>query len=79
MKYKPGSSNIADYISRHPLKSTNADKVPALETEEYINRIIVDAVPKSLTIEEISEGYKSDSMLLKIMDEMKNKQQLTIT
>ena len=60
-------------MSRHPLKSTDADMVAALETEEYINRIIVDAVPKSLTIEEISEGYKSDIMFLKVMDELRNK------
>lgn len=62
--YRPGSSNIADYLSRHPLSSQ-----PARErniAEQYVNYLIDNAIPKAMTLEEIDNACKTDTALQKL-------------
>ena len=44
--YKPGSDNPADYLSRHPTRtSLKQQKL----TEEYVNYLTRNSVPKAIT------------------------------
>jgi hypothetical protein len=40
--YKPGATNPADYLSRHPIQSNNKQQ---LLTEEYVNFIASNSIP----------------------------------
>jgi len=56
--YKAGASNPADYMSRHPTKSS----VSAQEkiTEEYVHFLTVNAVPKAMSMEEVIKASTDD-------------------
>ena len=62
VQYKAGSDNPADYLSRHPVPNSNPSHI-AEETEEFINFVTKHAVPKAMTIDEISEATKADRTL----------------
>jgi len=59
--YKSGANNPADYLSRHPinLQSRKQEKM----TEEYINFIADNSVPRAMTMDEIIKATNSDSTL----------------
>ena len=63
MKYKPGDSNIADYMSRHPKHYSDGDIAAAWECEEYINNIFVNAVSESMKIDDIKKHSESDEII----------------
>lgn len=75
VQYKPGKSNAADYMSRHPCKRST----PELSSiaEEYVNYVTENAVPKALTLEKISEETRKDSALQHVIDAIKNKKQMS--
>jgi len=56
--YKAGASNPADYMSRHPTKSS----VSAQEkiTEEYVHFLTVNAVPNAMSMEEVIKASTDD-------------------
>ena len=56
--YKAGASNPADYMSRHPTKSS----VSAQEkiTEKYAHCLAVNAVPKAMSMEEVIKASTDD-------------------
>lgn len=58
VKYRPGESNMSDYLSRHPdaAKSTRSADV----AEEYLSFIAHQTVPKAMTIDEIIEETTKD-------------------
>ena len=66
--YKSGSQNPADYFSRHPsndiAQSTHASKV----TEEYVQYIIDNSTPKTMTLREVAEATQSDPVLRAVME-----------
>ena len=62
VQYKAGADNPADYLSRHPASNTNQSTM-AEETEMYINFVTHNAVPKAMTIDEISEATNADRVL----------------
>ena len=47
--YKPGTTNLADYLSRRPIKQYNKNNF----AEAYVNFITKNAIPKEMTIKEI--------------------------
>ena len=62
--YKPGNSNIADYLSRHPLQSQPVrDRNIA---EQYVNYLIDNAVPKAMSVGEINSACETDSAIQKL-------------
>ena len=67
LEYKPGKDNPADFLSRHPHTIPNRDN----KAENYISYIVSNAVPKSLTLDEIREATALDGKLLKVMDAVK--------
>ena len=62
VQYKAGADNPADYLSRHPVPNNNPSHI-AEETEEFINFVTKYAVPKAMTIDEISEATNADRTL----------------
>ena len=58
--YKPGANNPADYLSRHPTQtSLKQQKL----TEEYVNFLTQNSIPKAMTLEEIQAATDSDKTL----------------
>ena len=58
--YKPGANNPADYLSRHPPQtSLKQQKL----TEEYVNFLTQNSIPKAMTLEEIQAATDSDKTL----------------
>ena len=68
LEYKPGKDNPADFLSRHPHTIPKRDN----KAENYISYIVSNAVPKSLTLDEIREATALDGKLLKVMDAVKS-------
>ena len=61
VKYKPGPTNQADFLSRHPSMS-NTGKQSKI-ADEYVHFIVQNAVPKSMTLSEIREETDKDRVL----------------
>ena len=61
VKYKPGSENAADYLSRHVTDALYRKQEKY--TEEYISFITQNSVPKAMTIEEIVSATNNDRTL----------------
>ena len=51
--YQAGQENIADYMSRHPVKEAKREGI----AEHYVNFISENAVPKSMTLHEIQKNH----------------------
>ena len=59
--YKPGATNPADYLSRHP--SSPRRSHPDRMAEEYVNFIEQHTVPRAMTLDEIATATKTDKTL----------------
>ena len=59
--YKPGVSNIAGYLSRHPLQSQpiRARNI----AKQCVNYLINNAVSKAMSPDKISNAYETDSTM----------------
>ena len=60
-KYRSGTSNPADYMSRHPVNPTTTEQ--QCLTERYVNFIAEHAVPKAMNAEEIIKATNTDTTL----------------
>ena len=58
--YKSGADNPADYLSRHP---TTTSRKQEHMTEEYVNFVVHNSVPKAMTLDEISQATDQDRVL----------------
>ena len=70
--YQPGKSNPADYMSRHPLSTTNDSSREQKMAEEYVNLITTNAVPRSLTLDEIELETQNDDILQQCIHAIKH-------
>ena len=59
--YKSGEDNPADYLSRHP--TSGSIKKQEKMTEQYVNFIVDNSVPKAMTLKEIAEETSKDREL----------------
>ena len=61
--YKPGADNPADYMSRHsdPKQSQNPSHLSRLDA--YINFVTTNAVPPSVTLQEVKDSIAADETL----------------
>ena len=63
LKYRPGGNDLnpADYVSRQP------QDIPKRENtaEAYVNYVCKNAVPNSMTLEEVRKETQKDSMMRK--------------
>jgi hypothetical protein len=65
--HQPGSTNPADFMSRHPLTAIKSGDRTQKVADDYVNFVIANTIPKSMTIDEIKAATKTDSMLQKII------------
>ncbi|CAB3989654.1 Transposon Tf2-9 poly [Paramuricea clavata] len=68
IKYRPGSSNPADVLSRQPLFTNYKSSTIA---EKYVNFIQSHSVPKSLTLDEIRIATLNDPELQRVTSAVK--------
>ena len=59
--YKSGATNAADFLSRHPTQASR--RMHEKMAEEYINFITPNSVPKTMTLDEISQATDQDREL----------------
>ncbi|CAB4036008.1 Hypothetical predicted protein [Paramuricea clavata] len=70
--YKKGTVNEADYLSRHPTTTKQKTTIEEKIADNYVNYIINNAVPKSMTLQEIKEATLSDTNLKKVLECLKS-------
>ena len=75
MKYRKGSDNPSDYLSRHPNQSITVKDHMA---EDYVRFISSHAVPNAMTIAEIELATSKDPTLQKVIELHKSNQWHTI-
>ena len=68
VQYEPGHTNASDVLSRSPLPATG--KQLSDDTEHFVNSIVYDANPKSVTPEEIQEISRNDEILKNVKDQI---------
>ena len=61
-KYKDGKNNPANYMSRHSANSFTVTKHQQVG-KDYINSLMLDTVPKAISLEEIKVETLNDSTL----------------
>lgn len=65
----PGSTNIADYFLRQPIKSIDWEaRLDAINSEAFINTIVSNALPRALSLDEIIEHTNKDSELVNLRE-----------
>ena len=69
--YKPGESNMSDYLSRHPdvtkTKASNASNI----AEEYLSFIAYHDVPKAIALQDIINETSRDNDLQQVMQNVR--------
>ena len=66
--YKKGKDNPADYLSRHPRFSTKPSSREQKISEEYVHFVTMNAMPKALTLKEVSLETENDRTLQTVME-----------
>jgi hypothetical protein len=72
VRYEPGKTNPADYISRHPLQNQ-----PLRErniAEEYVSLLTTSAVPIAMTLAEIQDATLKDPTLQRLAEMIRSQQ-----
>ena len=68
--YKSDANNPADYLSRHPTH-VSKHKTQEKMTEQYVNFVTKNSVPKALTLKEIIDATNSDVTFATLRDAVK--------
>ncbi|XP_052788463.1 uncharacterized protein K02A2.6-like [Mya arenaria] len=63
LEYRPGKTNPADYMSRHPHDKPNRDNA----AEAYVAYISQHAVPKAMTLEDVRRATQECTILQQVM------------
>ena len=63
-------SNISDFISRHPIPEER--QIDEYIYKNYVNFIATTAVPKSLTLNDISTATRQDTLLQNLRQMIQN-------
>ncbi|GFN79604.1 Pol polyprotein, partial [Plakobranchus ocellatus] len=71
INYKPGKENPADYMSRHPNKSTKPSSREQKIAEEYVNHLAYNSIPKAMTLENIESETLKDRTLQAVFTAIK--------
>lgn len=66
VKYAPGKTNPADFMSRHPVNSTKTLRHSKV-AEEYLNFIVQHSVPKAMDLEQIARETAKDAVLQEVI------------
>ena len=63
VKYRPGESNMSDYLSRHPDAASSKPTIQSNRAEEHVSFIAHQCVPKAVKMNEIISATGKDSDL----------------
>ena len=66
VNYRPGTSNPADYASRHPVGEPESHNFE-VEAEEHVSFVARNAVPKAITMSQIESATATDPVLQAVM------------
>ena len=69
--YRKGTSNEADYLSRHPAVIQNENLTLSRSAEEYVNYVTNSSIPKSMTLDELKKATRNDQILIKVKNSLK--------
>ena len=72
--YAPGKDNLADYLSRHPNRSTALSSRQEIVAEEYINFVTDHAAPVAITVANIKQATRDDEVLQRVIECIRNEQ-----
>ena len=67
--YKSGTNNPADYLSRHPTNESKRKQEKM--TEQYINFVTQNSIPKAMSLNEIIQATNADAALTELKDAIK--------
>ena len=73
VKYRPGTDNPADYLSRHPAGQNILRSHEQQMAEHYVNTIASAAVPLAMTVEEIQRETTKDPTLQAVIELVRSK------
>ena len=79
IQYRAGHDNPADYMSRHPVKICQSSSREEKIAEEYVTYLAMNAIPKAMTLAEISTATKSDCTLQAVISSLLKTNQTTAT
>ncbi|KAK9718529.1 RNase H-like domain found in reverse transcriptase [Popillia japonica] len=65
--HQKGSSNPADYISRHPIQHTEYEQAKAQAVEEHVKFVATHSIPKAMSLEDVERATKQDAELQKVL------------
>jgi hypothetical protein len=65
--YQPGSSNPADYLSRHPRQCSKPTR-QSKRAEEYVHAVVTSSTPKSLSLQEIAVATENDDTMKTVIE-----------
>jgi transposase InsO family protein len=78
IKYRPGSTNPADYMSRHPTQEVVKSRREQKVAEEYVNFTANNATPRALSLEDIQYATAADQTLQVAIQLVQNGQWHTV-
>ena len=67
--YKSGTNNPADYLSHHPTNESKRKQEKM--TEQYINFVTQNSIPKAMSLNEIIQATNADAALTELKDAIK--------
>jgi hypothetical protein len=68
IKYRPGSENPADYMSRHPVGIKQVTSREQDIAEQYVNWVAESSIPTAMKWEEVKTATVSDKTLPTVME-----------
>lgn len=70
IKHQKGADNPADYLSRHPMRRQPDDQFET-KIEGYCNFLLRHSLPQAISVEQVRESTKNDTVLQHVMDSLK--------
>ena len=69
--YQKGLLNAADYLSRHPAAEVLCDQEITELAENYVNYVTTHAIPKLMTMAEITKATEDDPVLARVQESLR--------
>jgi hypothetical protein len=69
--HRPGNTNIADFLSRNPIRSNSNNHITKMP-EEFVNFVEYTTKPSAIKIDEIIEATKTDKTIQMVIKCLQN-------
>ncbi|XP_037577013.1 uncharacterized protein K02A2.6-like [Dermacentor silvarum] len=74
VQHTGGPNNPSDYLSRHPVNSTEPFRRMESVAEQYVNFIVSHSLPRAMTIKEVTEATLADPVINSLKQALKQPQ-----